>query len=435
MKNMTNPTNHKLNRRDFIKTSAVAGAATLASPAGRMFAAGSDKIRLGLIGCGGRGTYDTTNCLKCAENVELVAMGDLFAGRLERCRERLTERLPDKVKVADETCFTGWDAHKKVLAIDHVDMVILTEPPHFRPAHLRAAIKAGKHVFMEKPVAIDPVGVRSVIESSELADEKGLTIVAGTQSRRMAHLIEGMKRIHNGDIGQIVGGQCLRLGGGMLNWSEQTKQRRPGWSDMEWQLRRWLFLTWLSGDFIVEMHVHNLDRMNWALDAHPVQCIALGGRQVRTGPEYGNVYDHFSVEYEYPNEVKISYMGSQIDGLTYRQDARVIGTKGRAYTHEGDFIIDGPKPFKYDGPSPSPTIKQHADQIAAIRAGEHLNEGKRIAESTLTCIMGRMSAYTGRALKWDWAMNASKLDLSPPEYEFGDLEMRPVAMPGQTQLI
>jgi predicted dehydrogenase len=445
MKNKTTRTTPDLSRRDFIKASAVAGAATLASPASRMFAAGSDKIRIAVIGCGGRGTHDTTNCLNCAENVELVAMGDLFADRIDRCLKTLKRPpsensrektdLRDKVKVTEDRCFVGWDAHKKVLACDDVDLVILTEPPHFRPGHLRAAVEAGKHVFMEKPVAVDPVGVRSVIESSELADKKGLTIVAGTQSRRMAHLVEGMKRIHNGDIGEIVGGQCLRIGDGMLDWSEQTKQRQPGWSDMEWQLRRWLFVTWLSGDFIVEMHIHNLDRMNWALDAHPVQCIALGGRQVRTGPEYGNIYDHISVEYEYPNGVRIAYMGSQIDGLTYRQDARVVGTKGRAYTHEGDFIIEGPKPFKYDGPSTNPEIKQHADQVAAIRAGERLNEGRRVAESTMTCIMGRMSAYTGRALKWDWAMKASKLDLSPPKYEFGDLEMRPVAIPGKTQLI
>jgi predicted dehydrogenase len=204
---------------------------------------------------------------------------------------------------------------------------------------------------------------------------------------------------------------------------------------MEWQLRRWLFLTWLSGDFIVEMHVHNLDRMNWAMDAHPVQCIGLGGRQVRTGPEYGNVYDHFAVEYEYPGGVRVEYMGAQMDKVTDRQDNRMVGTKGRAYTDSGNLIIEGDKPFRYDGPSPSPVIKQHADQIAAIRNGERLNEGKRVAESTMTCIMGRMSAYTGRALKWDWVMNASKLDLSPPKYEFGDLEMRPVAMPGQTPLI
>jgi predicted dehydrogenase len=244
-----------------------------------------------------------------------------------------------------------------------------------------------------------------------------------------------MKRIHNGDIGEIIAGQCVRIGGGMLKWSEATRQRQPGWSDMEWQLRRWLFLTWLSGDFIVEMHVHNIDRTNWAMGAHPVQCIGLGGRQVRTGPEYGNVYDHFAVEYEYPGGVRVEYMGAQIDKATNRSDGRVIGTKGQAYTDSGNFIIEGANPFKYDGPSPSPVIKQHADQIAAIRRGTHLNEGKRIAESTMTCIMGRMSAYTGRALKWDWAMKASKLDLSPPEYEFGDLAMRPVAMPGITPLV
>ena len=434
MKNRTVRKNERLSRRNFIKTSGVVGATALLSPTDKMFAAGSDKIRVGLIGCGGRGTYDTTNCLSCAENVELVAMGDNFADRLNTCRSKLTKKLPDKIKVTNDTCFVGWNAHKKVLDCD-VDLVILTEPPHFRPAHLRAAVEAGKHVFAEKPVAVDPVGVRSVIESAKIADEKGLTIVAGTQSRRIAHLVEGMKRIHNGDIGEIVGGYCQRIGGGMLTWHPETMQRQPGWSDMEWQLRRWLFLTWLSGDFIVEMHVHNLDRMNWALNAHPVQCIALGGRQVRTGPEYGNIYDHITVEYEYPGGVRVAYMGSQIDGLSTRQDARIIGKKGMAYTYEGDFIIDGEKPFRYEGPNPSPTIKQHADQIAAIRSGTHLNEGKRIAESTLTCIMGRMAAYTGRALKFDWALKASKLDLSPPAYEFGDLPMRPVATPGKTPLV
>ncbi len=424
----------RMSRRELIKTTGALGTAALLSGTERLWAAGSDKIRIGVIGCGGRGTYDTTNCLNAAENVELVAMGDIFRERLDRCRGQLTQKLGEKVKVTNDTCFSGWDAYKKVLACD-LDMVILTQPPYFRPKHLRAAIQAGKHVFMEKPVAVDPVGVRSVIESARMADEKGLTIVAGTQSRRMAHLIEGMKRIHNGDIGEIVGGQCVRIGGGMLTWHEETKVQQPGWSDMEWQLRRWLFMTWLSGDFITEMHIHNLDRMNWALGAHPVKCFGLGGRQARTGPEYGNVYDHFSVEYEYPNGARIEYMGAQLDKVTYRQDQRVIGTKGLAYADSGNFILEGSKPFKYDGPQPSPVIKQHADQIEAIREGKHLNEGKRIAESTLTCIMGRMSAYTGRAMKWDWVMNASKLDLSPPKDAFGDLPMRPVAVPGVTQLI
>jgi len=435
MKSRTNKNTSRLTRRNFIRASAAAGVAALVLPTNRMFAAGSDKIRVGLIGCGGRGRYDTTNCLNAAENVELVAMGDIFKERLEDCRDSLAKKLLDKVSVTDDMCFTGWDAYKTVLACDEVDLVILTEPPYFRPEHLRAAVEAGKHVFMEKPVAVDPAGVRSVIESSQLADEKKLTIVAGTQSRRMAHLMEGINRIHDGAIGQILGGQCVRIGGGMLTWREPMRVRQPEWSDMEWQLRRWLFLTWLSGDFIVEQHVHNLDVVNWAMDAHPVQCFGLGGRQVRTGPEYGNIYDHFAIEYEYPNGARIEYMGAQIDGCSGRSDERFAGTKGSAYLDSGNAIIKGQNPFTYDGPQPSPVIKQHADQIAAIRQGKYLNEGKRIAESTMMCIMGRMSAYTGRALKWDWAMNASKLDLSPAKHEFGDLPMRPVAIPGQTQLI
>jgi len=421
-------------RRDFIKSSAAVSLVTLGSGASKIFAAGSDKIRLGLIGCGGRGTYDSTNCMNAAEGVELVAMGDGFKDRLDNSLKTLKERFGEKIKVTEGTSFVGFDAYKKVLECN-VDMVVLTEPPHFRPEHLKAAIEAGKHVFMEKPVAVDPVGVRSVIASSEVADTKKLTIVAGTQSRRMAHIVALMERIHNGDLGEIVGGQCVRIGGGMLNWSSGTKGREPEWSDMEWQMRRWLFYTWLSGDFITEMHVHNLDVMNWALDSHPVRCFGLGGREVRTGEEYGNVFDHFAVEYEYPNGVRIEYMGTQIDGCSFRSDERVVGTKGSAYINSGNAIIEGQKPFKYDGPSPSPVIRQHADQIAAIRQGKSLNEGRRIAESTLTTIMGRMSAYTGRALKWDWVMNASKLDLRPEKYEFGDLPTRPVAVPGKTELV
>jgi len=435
MKGKTNTKNRELTRRGFIKTSAVAGATALASSTSNIFAAGSDTIRVGLIGCGGRGTHDTGNCLSCAEGVELVAMGDIFEERLTSSLSRLRRRFADKVKVTDERCFAGWDAYKKVLACDDVDLVVLTQPPHFRPAHLRAAVEAGKHVFMEKPVAVDPVGVRSVIASSELADKKKLTILAGTQMRRIAHLMAGIERIHNGQIGKVVGGQCVRVGGGMTTWG--TRERQPEWTDMEWHLRRWLFMTWLSGDFIAEMHVHNLDIVNWAMGGHPVQCLGLGGRQVRTEPEFGNAYDHFAVEYEYPNGVRVEYMGAQIDRGPDRCDQWIVGTKGRAYLDFANAVIEGDNPFKYDGPAWNPEMRQHADQMAAIRQGKPLNEGKRVAESTLTCIMGRMSAYTGRALKWDWAMKASKLDLSPPIYEFGDVpaELGEIAMPGRTVLV
>jgi predicted dehydrogenase len=422
----------RLSRRDFVRTSTLAAAAAILTRSGGVFAAGSDKIRVGLIGCGGRGTYDTGNCLRAADNVELTAMGDLFKDHLDSCRQSLSQELPEKVKVTDEKCFVGWDAYQKVLATD-VHLVILTTPPHFRPMHLKAAIEAGKHAFIEKPIAVDPIGVRSVIASSDLADQKNLTILAGTQMRRISHLVDAVKRIQDGAIGDIKGGQCVRLGDAMRTWGPQRRQ--AGWSDMEWQLRRWLFLTWLSGDFIVEMHVHNLDIMNWVLGGHPVQCMALGGRQQRVEPEYGDSYDHFAIEYEYANGLRIQYMGSQIDGMTSRNDQRLMGTKGSAYMDFGQARLEGANPTSIAWDKHEPCLTQHADQIAAIRGGKHLNEGRRIAESTLTSIMGRMSAYTGNAMKWDWAMNSSKLDLTPPAYQFGDLAMPAPAIPGKTPLI
>jgi len=421
-----------LSRRGFMKTAAgVATLATVPTLSSRAYAAGGDKIRVGVIGCGGRGTHDSSRCLAADDNVELVAMGDIFPEQVERCRKTLAQRAPGKVKVTDEMCFSGWDAYKQVLATD-IDMVILTTPPHFRPLMLKAAIEAGKHVFMEKPVAVDPVGVRSVIASSELADQKGLTIVAGTQMRRISHLVEAVKRVRDGALGEILGGQCFRLGGGMTGWGPQ--QRQAEWSDMEWQLRRWLFLTWLSGDFIVEMHVHNLDVMNWAIGSHPVQCVGMGGRQQRTDPKFGDVYDHFAVEYEYPNGVRVSYKGAQQDGIAEPHYQRVVGTKGSAELNFGRAVIKGANAAEIGWNEHDPCLTQHADQMAAIREGKRLNEGRQIAESSLTAIMGRMSAYTGRALKWSWAMKASKLDLTPPAYKFGDLAMPPVAIPGRTRL-
>jgi predicted dehydrogenase len=203
---------------------------------------------------------------------------------------------------------------------------------------------------------------------------------------------------------------------------------------MEWQIRRWLFYTWLSGDFIVEQHVHNLDLINWALNAHPVGCTGMGGRQCRTAAIYGNVYDHMAVEYIYPGDVRIHYNGAQVDGITIRNDQRLWGSRGAAYFDFGQAIIEGAHPFEYEGQTPDPCLRQHADQIDAIRNGRALNETVRVAESTMTAIMGRMSAYTGRTLNWNWAMNASKLDFSLPEYTFGDLAEPSVAIPGKMLL-
>ncbi len=420
-----------------MKASAAASLAALTFDNTRIFAAGSDKLRVGLIGCGGRGTGAAKDCVTSSENVEIVAMGDLFRERIDKSLRKLQEEVPDKLKVTEDTCFAGLDAYRKVLGCD-VDMVIMASPPHFRPVQFKAAVEAGKHVFMEKPVAVDPVGVRSVIASSQLAEQKGLAVVAGTQRRHQAHYLDVVKRIHNGDIGKIVSGQCYWNQDALWektaaeNWRKKTSE---GWSDMEYQCRTWLFFTWLSGDHIVEQHVHNIDVINWAIGSHPVQCLGMGGRQVRTGPEFGNVYDHFAVEYEYPDGVRVLSMCRQTPGCSNRVAERVVGTNGSADTDGSNASIEGPNAYKYEGESPSPYVQEHTDLIASIREARPLNEGKRIAESTLTAIMGRMSAYTGRAITWEWVMNSSKLDLTPPSYDFGDLPVAPVAMPGKTQLI
>ncbi|HKJ67770.1 MAG TPA: Gfo/Idh/MocA family oxidoreductase [bacterium] len=422
----------KMTRREFMK--ATAAVPVLMFSTTTAFAQGQT-IRVGLIGCGGRGTYDTTNCLNAAPNVELAAMGDLFGDHLEDSFTRLKERVGEKVKVTDKTKFVGFDAYEGVLASD-VDLVILTSTPHFRPRHLKAAINAGKHVFMEKPVAVDPVGVRTVIAASEQAEQKGLTIVGGTQMRRATHIREAMDRIHGGDIGDLVGGQCCRWGGAMSTWGPQEREQE--WSDMEWQIRNWYFYTWLSGDFITEMHIHNLDLINWAFDSPPVSCSGFGGRQARTGPEvgkWGNIYDHFSVEFLYPGEVRVEYIGTQIDNTVHRNNQRLVGTNGTAYIDFGEVIVNGARRVELERGEMNPAVQQHADQIEAIRKGRSLNEGRRVAESTLTTIMGRMSCYTGQTVDWDWVLNESQLDLSPPAYAFGDLEIRPEAVPGMSRLV
>ncbi|MHC4338137.1 MAG: Gfo/Idh/MocA family protein [Planctomycetota bacterium] len=437
MKNSRDETQNTVSRRDFMKTSAAVSLAALASgyTTSSVFAAGSDRLRVGLIGCGRRGTGAARDSVRSSDNVQIVALGDLFRDRVDESLKNLKEELPaESLKVTEDTCFAGLDAYEKVIASD-VDMVILGTPPHFRPAHLKAAIEAGKHVFMEKPVAVDPSGAKSIIATSELAQQKGLAIVAGTQRRHQDYYLEIMKRVHDGAIGEIVSGQCYWNQGAL--WVDTAKENfrkkeELGWSDMEYQCRTWLFFTWLSGDHIVEQHVHNLDVINWAIGSHPVKCLGIGGRQARTGPEFGNVYDHFAVEYEYPNGARILSMCRQIEGCSNRVSERVVGTEGSAYTDGSNGLIEGRNAYKYKGRSPSPYVQEHADLIKSIREGKPLNEGRRIAESTLTAIMGRMSAYTGRELSWKWVMNQSKLDLTPSADQMG---VNPVAIPGKTKLI
>jgi predicted dehydrogenase len=419
-------------RREFIKLSAAAlpvaaaaGCATVPRGAGAV-GASPQEIRVGVIGCGGRGTNAAKDAVKAAPNVRIYALGDLFEHRVEESLESLAE-IGEALQVTRERCFVGFESFMGVLSTD-VEVVILAAPPHFRPDHLRAAVEAGKHVFMEKPVGVDPVGIRSVFESSDLATEKGLSIVAGTQRRHDPRYMETMRRLQDGAIGEIVGGQCYWNQGGL--W---VIEREEGWSDMEWQCRNWLYFTWLSGDHIVEQHVHNIDIMNWAMGAPPVKALGMGGREVRTEPEYGNIFDHFSVEYEYANGARVLSMCRQISGCSDRTSERLVGTKGTA--DPNGHIKQERREWKYEGESANPYVQEHADLIAAIRSGKPVNEGRRVAESTLTAILGRMSAYTGREISWKWVLNSSELDLRPEKYEFGDFPVRPIAVPGTTELV
>ena len=422
-----------LSRRDFLEVSATASAGLVAGGvlSSVAYAAGSDLLKVGLVGCGGRGTGDLVNCLKSAPGVEAWALGDLFPDRVQGCFAALkaNQAIADRFKVTAEKCFHGWDNARKV--IGEVNLVLLCEPPGFRPMHLRQAIEAGRHVFAEKPVAVDPVGVRHVIETARMADEKKLAIVAGTQTRHQASAIECVKRIQGGAIGDVVGGQCYFLTGEL--WHRGAK---PEWSEMEYQCRNWYYFTWLCGDHIVEQHVHQHDLMNWAIGSVPTKCIGSGGRQGRTDAKWGDIFDHFGVEYEYPNGVRVTSLCRQANNTAHRVDSIIVGAKGTAYPARGAIEgIKGEKVWTYEPEVPDPSVQEHADLIASLRAGKPLNDGVRIAETSMTSILGRMAAYTGREINYKWAAESSKLNLFPEKLEFGPHPVDPVAMPGKTPLI
>ena len=331
-------------------------------------------------------------------------------------------------KVTGERVYTGFDAYKQVLASD-VHLVILATPPGFRPLHLEAAVAAGKHVFTEKPVATDSVGIRSVLATYEAARKKNLAIVAGTQRRHQAEYLEGIKRLQDGAIGEIRSGQVYWNQGGLWN-----HPRQPNWSDTEWQIRNWLYFAWLSGDHIVEQHVHNIDVANWVMGSTPIRAVGVGGRQQRIDPRYGHIYDHFGIDFEYPNGAHVMSMCRQIEGTRSRIGENFVGARGVFDTFQG-LKITGANAWAYQRPaeSVSPYVQEHTDLIASIRAGKPLNELKQVAESTMTAIMGREAAYTGQELTWDEMMKAD-LDLTPPQVTFGPLQVPPIPIPGVTKL-
>ncbi|MBX9679267.1 MAG: Gfo/Idh/MocA family oxidoreductase [Gemmataceae bacterium] len=418
----------KTSRRKFMQTSAAAGVA-LAGLANVHAQNNNDTIKIGLVGCGGRGSGAAEQCLRAGANLKLVAVGDAFRDRADGAVNGLRNNpaTRDKVDVTAERTFIGLDAYRQVIAAS--DLVILATPPGFRPTHIHAAVEAGKHIFTEKPVAVDGPGIRKCLEAYAAANEKKLNIVAGTQRRYQTGYLESMKRIHDGDIGDILAARCYWNQGRL--WHREKAQ---GMGDLEWQLRNWLYFAWLSGDHIVEQHVHNLDVMNWATkNSHPVRAVGMGGRQVRTAPVFGHIFDHFAIDFEYPNGLHVLSMARQIEGCENNVSEAVVGSKGQ-WVSSG-YRISGEKPWALPARTDNnPYQAEHVALIESIRAGRQINDLKNVAESTLTAIMGRMTCYTGKAVTWDQALN-SQTNIVPDRLAWDmNLPVPPVAVPGQTEL-
>jgi predicted dehydrogenase len=431
---MSRPGANRPSRRRFLGATAAVAGASLALPAlaPRVHAAGNDTLRIGLVGCGGRGKGAALNALRADPNVKLVALGDTFRDQTEKAlKELLDEDIGARVQVTPERCFSGFDAYKHV--IDSCDVVLLCTPPHFRPIQLRAAVDAGKHVFCEKPVAVDAPGVRRVLETCRDAKQKGLSIVSGLCYRYEQAKRDTMKQIHDGVIGDIVAMHTTYNAGFLWH-----KKREPQWSDMEWQVRNWLYFTWLSGDHIVEQHIHSLDKMAWAMkDEHPIKAVGMGGRQVRTAPEYGHIFDHHAVVFEFAGGVKMfSYCRQQKDCASETSDF-VMGTKGTVEMMKHNIFDRGTNKKIWSATKrrdDNMYQNEHNELFASIRAGKPINNGDYMAQSTLLAIMGRMATYTGQVITWEMALN-SKEDLSPPAYEWGKLPVPAVPIPGQTKFV
>ena len=427
-------------RRDFLKTGAtVAGTLGLnLSMNARAFAAGSDQLKVGLVGCGGRGTGAAQQALTADSQVKLTAVGDVFRGQIDGSLSNLkaNNRIAEQVAVDEDHKFVGIDSYQKV--IDCCDVVLLTSPPGFRPVHLRAAVEAGKHIFTEKPMATDAPGCRSVIESVKLAKEKKLAMVAGFCWRYDSPRREFFKRIHEGQIGDVVSvfGTYLTS---PVKPMPPAKTRPEGITDFEWMVRNWYNFTWLSGDGIVEQAIHTVDWLQWVMkDATPLRCTAVGGRQI---PAHGgNIFDHIEINYEWDGGVRGFMAQRQIPGCHNENSLYVQGTKGTATIRGGGdagVSIDGANPWKYDGPKSRDMYQiEHDEFFDSIRTGKPINDGDRMVTSTLTGIMGRMAGYTGKQVTWDMALNSKEILV--PEITDGwntKIDVAPMAQPGATPFI
>jgi predicted dehydrogenase len=419
-------------RRQFLKSGTLVAGAALAGVGGRAFAAPrslavhnsvDETIRVGLIGCGMRGTAAAINACRADSGVKIVALADAFADRLAQCRDALAQEPSARLEVAPEQCFVGLDCHAQLLSSD-VDVVLLCSPPHFRPREVVAAVAAGKHVFCEKPVAVDPPGVRAVREACAEASKHNLNIVSGLCWRYDPPVREVIARVLDGAIGDILSIQENYLTGTLWH-----RGRQPEWSQMEYQLRNWLYFTWLSGDHIVEQHIHSLDKALWLNgDQPPASCYGMGGRQVRTQEEFGNIYDHFACCFEWPSGVRAHSYTRQMAGCYSETEDYVVGTRGRAQILKKE-IQGADGQWRYRGPEPNMYDVEHEHLFAAIRSGTPINNGSYMCDSTLMAIMGRQACYTGQRITWD-EIASSNERLGPTHYEWGDVGVAAVAQPG-----
>jgi myo-inositol 2-dehydrogenase / D-chiro-inositol 1-dehydrogenase len=383
-------------------------------------------IKAGVIGCGGRGTGAAINFLDAGPNLQIVALADVFQDRIDNCRKELKDQKG--VEISDDKCFTGFDGFKKLLEQD-INYVIIATPPYFRPEHFKAAVEAKKNIFFEKPVAVDPVGIRTIMSAGEQAKAFGLSVVTGTQRRHQRDYIETYKMVMGGAIGDIVAANAY--------WNQSQlwyRDRIPAWSDMEYMIRDWVNWRWLSGDHIVEQHIHNLDVINWFTGKYPISAVGMGSRHRRVT---GDQYDNFSVDYVYDGDVHMHSMCRQINDCTNNVSEYIRGTEGYTNCRNTIWNPDGTVIWTFDqylvdeNGQPTETVKvdpyvqEHIDLITAIRTNKPVNEAERIAKTNLMAIMGRESAYTGKETKWD-EMMASEMKLGPKELVMGKVDMEAV---------
>jgi predicted dehydrogenase len=430
----------QVTRRSFLQTtSVVAGGAALGalSIERGAHAQGSDTVKVALVGCGGRGSGAAAQALSTEGNVKLVAMADAFPDRLNNSYKELAARNSEKMEVTDDRKFVGFEAYKE--AIKLADVVILATPPGFRPIHFEEAIKQGKHVFMEKPVAVDGPGVKRVLAAAEEAKKKNLKVGVGLQRHHQLGYLETIKRLHDGAIGDIVAARCYWNDGGV--W---VKDRIPGETEMQYQMRNWYYFVWLCGDHICEQHIHNLDVINWVKNSYPVRCHGMGGRQVRTGKQYGEIFDHHAVEFEYDDGSRMFSQCRHIRGCWSSVSEHVIGTKGKCDVSGHN--ITGANPWRLSREERergrNPYQQEHDDLFAAIRNDKPFNEAVNGAMSSLTAIMGRMATYSGKVIEAKEVLESAPA-LVPSSYDWNGTPptvpdengFYPIPVPGATNVV